>query len=192
MWRAVRPSPGSETSTSFSASRPTLVIRFTSATSRSLPSGAFTIRVATGAFLERPLELQRAAGLAGRDLGLDARDEVPVGVPDAVAVEGPEQAGGHVLQRVDLADEVPVGVAVGRPRAAGLAGDAGARPVVRDLVVDDDRRDVHEHELPRRDRRALRALAVLELPRAERHPVEEVHALLDPDDLPGRARARLF
>src|SRR5512142_2493863 len=110
MCRAVRATPGSARATSFSASRPTLVIRFTSATSRSLPSGAFTMRVATGSgLLERPLELHGAAGLPGGDLGLDARHEVPVGVPHAVGVEGPEEPGRDVLHGVDLGDEGAIG-----------------------------------------------------------------------------------
>jgi hypothetical protein len=60
--------------------------------------------------------------------------------------------------------------------------------------VEQDRADVHEpgDDLPRRDRGALRAVAVLELPSAERHPVEEVEALLHAHDLGRRPGPRLL
>ena len=69
-----------------------------------------------------------------------------------------------------------------------------AGPVVRELVVEEDRPEVHEagHDLPGGDGGPLRAVAVLELPRAERHPVEQVEPLLDAHDLRRRSGARLL
>src|SRR6266545_2015393 len=194
MWRAVRGRAGSATATSFSASRPTLVIRFTSAISRSLPSGHFTIRVATDRLSEGPLELQRPARLAGGDLGLDAGHEVAVGVPHAVGVERPEDPGRRILHGVDLPEQRPGRVAVRGVRAVGLARGAGPRAVVGDLGVDDDRGDVDEpeDELARGDGGPLRPLAVLELPCAEREPVEQVHPLLDAHDLARRTGPELL
>src|SRR5437899_1652255 len=94
MCSAVAGRASSDRATSLPASRPTLVMRFTNFTLRSLPSGVLMVRLAMGAPSKAPAQLGRSRGAAWprRDLGFDGGDVVVVGVDHAVGIQGPEKA----------------------------------------------------------------------------------------------------
>ena len=78
------------------------------------------------------------------ELRLDARHVVLVGVHDAVGVQRPEQPGRTYFTTSTREEQRPVRVGVRRaaeqPR---LRGRAASGPVLRDLVVEEDRGEVH-------------------------------------------------